>query len=217
MHKKSAFEQPDDQFIAHVNTVLSQCTAHSTEWKLPEDRLTSLNRLVTNATTAYTANKDKATHNLITSANKKAAFSDLKHFLSLFVDFLEGNLSVPDEALAIMGLRPRVHHVSEPMPRPTEAPVIRVIKQHGEMAVYVSRAERGQPTQTATQKHYYGFKIRWRFEGEKQDHTDVSTRLHYTLHFDREDETKRIIIAVAWINPRLEEGPWTEDISEVVG
>jgi hypothetical protein len=36
-------------------------------------------------------------------------------------------------------------------------------------------------------------------------------------NIDREDETKRVLLSAAWVNSRLEEGPWTEDLVEVVG
>jgi hypothetical protein len=218
MERRSSFlEQPDALFIASANTIKDQCTQHVTEWKIEQERLTSLTLLTTNANTAYEANSDLATRNHITVTNKKSAFSNLKQFLSLFIDYLEGNESVPDEALAIMGLRSRQHHAHQPDPRPDEAPAAKVSRQHDEMSVYVFRSEKGQPTKSTTRKNYRGFKIRWRFEDETTYHTEISTRLHYTIHFNREDEGRRVIIAVAWVNPRLEEGPWSEDIVEIVG
>ena len=218
MHNKGgAFDQPDGQFLAHANTVNDQCKTHAVEWKLDPERLASLNLLVTNANTAYAANSDTAARNLITSTNKKIAFGELKHFLSLFVDYLEGTLSVPDEALAVMGLRPRTHKAHEPQSRIEDAPMLKVVKLHDEMTVYVAQTELGHPTQSTKKKKYFGFKLRWRFEDETHYRIELSTRLHFTLHFDREDETKRVIIAAAWINSRLEEGPWSEDITEVVG
>lgn len=110
--QRSSFDQPDGQFLAHANTVNDQCKTHATEWKLDSERLASLNLLITNANAVYAANSDTATHNLVTSTNKKTAFGELRHFLSLFVDYLEGTLSVPDEALAVMGLRARIRHTS---------------------------------------------------------------------------------------------------------
>lgn len=217
MYSSSSFRQPDEEFLLHAQTIVTQCDAHRTEWRLDSDRLDEIDMLTGVAQKAYTANKDKATRNLTTSANKKFAFGELKHALGPFVDYLEGNLSVPDNALAIMGLRPRTHRKHEPLPRPSEPPMLKVVKQHDEMTVYVSRPELGQPTQSTTRKHYHGFKLRWRFEDEKVYHTVTSTRLHHTLYFDHEDETKRVVMAAAWLNPRLEEGPWSEDVVEVVG
>ncbi|MDR2041458.1 MAG: hypothetical protein LBP98_03985 [Tannerella sp.] len=207
----------DAQFIAHANTVNDQCGQHSSEWNLDATRLSTLNTLTVNATHAYTANLDRATRNLITSTNKNTAFGELKHSLSLFVDYLEGNLSVPDSALAAMNLRPRTHHAHQPKGRPEEAPDMAVVKQHDEMTIYVSRKELGHPTQSVTRPKYRGFKLRWKFEGETRYRIEVSSRLHITLHFDREDETKRVILSVAWMNDRLEEGPWLEDVVEIVG
>lgn len=214
---RSNLKLPDEQFIAYANTINDQCTTHSSEWNLDAARLSTLTTLTTNANQAYEANRDKAKRNLITSTNKKTAFGELKHFLSLYVDYLEGNLSVPDDALAIMSLRPRVHQASQPIDRPKEAPDLTIVKQHDEMTAYVSRTELGHPTQSVTQPKYHGFKLRWKFEDETVYRTEVSTRLHYTIHFDRTDETKRVVLAAAWINPRLEEGPWSEDVVEIVG
>jgi hypothetical protein len=213
----SKMKLPDPEFIAFVTTIDDQCTEHSAEWNLDPARTNRLNILVANARTTYEFNIDKVKSNHITSTNKKAAFSELKSFLSLYIDYLEGNLSVPDAALEIMGLRPRVHHAHEPKPRPSEAPVLRVVKQHDEMTAYVSRPEHGHPTQSVTYQSYAGFKLRWRFEGETVYRIEVSTRLHITVHFEREDETKRVEMAAAWINSRMEEGPWSDDTVEVVG
>ena len=116
-----------------------------------------------------------------------------------------------------MGLRPRTHQAHKPQSRIEDAPMLKVVKQHDEMTVYVTQTELGHPTQSTKKKNYFGFKLRWRFEGETYCRTEVSTRLHITLHFNREDETRRVIIAAAWINPRLQEGPWSADITEIVG
>ncbi|MDR0348723.1 MAG: hypothetical protein LBH90_04415, partial [Tannerella sp.] len=62
-----------------------------------------------------------------------------------------------------------------------------------------------------------GFKLRWRFEDETTYHFEISTRLRRTLFFGRENETRRVILSAAWVNPRMEEGPWSEDITEVIG
>jgi hypothetical protein len=217
MQKISSFEQPDAEFLAHAGTVYTQCNDHSADWKVDETRLSTLSVLLDGASSAYRTNLDPATHNRVTSTHKKQAFGELKHFLSLFVDYLEGNLSVPDEALALMQLRPRQRHASAPLPPPGEAPAVSVVKQHDEMTVYVSRREHGQPTQSTTRKAYHGFKLRWRFAGDAHWQTEISTRLHLTLHFDREDAGKSVELLAAWINPRLVEGPWSESVVEVVG
>ncbi|MDR1222656.1 MAG: hypothetical protein LBL07_07255 [Tannerella sp.] len=217
MHRGSTFDRPDAEFIARANTVNDQCTAHATAWHLDAERLAALNALTAKAGAAYAANSDRATRNQITSANKKKAFSDLKHFLSLFVDYLTVNLSVPDEALAVMGLRPRRRPAREPLPRPLEAPVLTAVIRHGQMTLHVARPELGHPQQSTTRKGYFGFKLRWRFEDETRWRHEISTRLSCTLRFEPGEQTKRIVLEAAWINPRLEEGPWSGQITEIVG
>jgi hypothetical protein len=217
MYRISTLRKPDGEFISLANTIYEQCTQHSTEWNIDAERLTTLNTLIDHASTAYTANADRANRNHITSTNKRQAFAELRNFLSPFVDYLEGNLSIPDEALIIMGLRSRRHHSRRPLPPPNEAPVINVVRRHGEITVYAVRAALGHPNEGLKTTNFFGFKIRWRFVDEAQYHIEISTRCKCTIRFDRKDETKRIIIAAAWINPRLEEGPWSEDIEDVLG
>jgi hypothetical protein len=217
MRRKSTLEKPDSQFIALADTIHEQCGAHVAEWKLDPERMARFTVLLAAANTAYAANSDRATRNMISAANKKAAFTELKRFLSLFIDYLIGNLSVPDEALVIMSLRSRTPRFREPLPKPVEAPLVLVDKQHDEMTVSVARAEYGHPTHSATLRNYRGFKLRWRFEDETDCRIELSTRLRFTLRFNRTDETRRVILAAAWVNPRLEEGPWSEDLVEIVG
>jgi hypothetical protein len=44
--------------------------------------------LLTKAHDAYELNMDKTVKNAITSANKKTAFAELKHFMVSFIDYL---------------------------------------------------------------------------------------------------------------------------------
>jgi hypothetical protein len=217
MYRNSTLKKPDKEFISLANTISEQCTQHSTEWKIDAERLTTLNTLNDHASTAYTANADRANRNHITSTKKNKAFAELRNFLSPFVDYLEGNLSISDEALIIMGLRSRRHHSRRPLPPPNEAPVINVVRRHDEITVHAVRAALGHPNAGLKTTNFFGFKIRWHFANETQSHTEISTRSKCTIRFDRNDETKRIIIAAAWINPRLEEGPWSEDIEIALG
>jgi hypothetical protein len=83
--------------------------------------------------------------------------------------------------------------------------------------VYVARPEHDQPTSGIAPHQYHSFMVRYKFEGDADYKTVVSTRLHHTLFFGRDDEGKRVTLSAAWVNPRLEPGPWSDDISEVIG
>jgi hypothetical protein len=216
MHRSSTLQKPDAECLAQANTINEQCHAHL-EWNIDPQRQSAFDTLLSNANNSYRLNLDKATKNAITAANKKVDFGELKHFLGPFIDYLEVNTNVPDAALQFMGLRSREHHAHQPLPRPTDPPVISVRKLHDELTVYAAQPEHDQPTAGVAPKHYHGFIIRTRHEGEDTYQTVVSNRLHHTLFFERADEGKRIFISAAWVNPRLEPGPWCEEIGEIIG
>ncbi|MDR2449142.1 MAG: hypothetical protein LBD52_04205 [Prevotellaceae bacterium] len=214
---RSTLNRPDAEFLAKANNINEQCHLHGPEWDIEPPRLTQFNTLLAAANTAYEANNHESTKNAITSAHKKSTFGELKHFMGPFIDYLEVNTNVPDEALAFMGLRSREHHVHQPLPRPTEAPVISVRRQHDEITVYAARPEQDHPTAGVAPAHYHGFALRYRVDGEERYETVMSSRLHHTLFFERADEGKRILLSAAWVNPRLETGPWCVETSEVIG
>ncbi|MDR0614509.1 MAG: hypothetical protein LBF82_00850 [Lactobacillales bacterium] len=215
---QGTLNKPDAEVLAHANTIDSQCHQHEPDWNIDTNRLATFDTVLFNANTAYQANSDKATKNAITVANKNAAFGELKHNMGTFINYLELNTQVPDAALEAMGLRPRQHHAHLPLPRPAEQLVLSVKKQHDEITVYAARPEQDQPTAGVGPAHYHGFALRYRVEGENEvEKTVISTRLHHTLFFERTDEGKRVFLSAAWVNPRLEEGPWSGEISEIIG
>jgi hypothetical protein len=214
---KSTLQQPDAQFLAHVNNINEECHTHQSEWQEDPDDLTTFDGLLANANTAYEANNKPSTKNATTAAMKKAAFGELKQFMGPFINSLIGNHRVPDAALEFMGLRPRHPHFHQPLPRPTDTPVISVKKLHDEITVYAAQPEHDQPTASVAPKDHYGFILRYKKESDADYKTVVSTRLHHTLFFEREDEGKRVFLAAAWVNHRMEEGPWSNEISEIIG
>jgi hypothetical protein len=217
MAQRSTLKLPDKEFVAFANDFYTQVDDHQVSWLLNADRVKKLETLTRLATNAYNANLSPSTRNHLTSVEKKQTFAELKHFLSLFIDALEGNEEVTDENLADMHLRPRVQPVHKPLPVPTETPLLQTSQQHDEITVYVTRSEQGQPAKGVQLKPYHGFKLRWKFEDEEEWHTELTTRLHQTLFFEAADERRKVSIAAAWINPRLKEGPWTLPVSMVVG
>jgi hypothetical protein len=109
------------------------------------------------------------------------------------------------------------HHAHEPLPRPTFAPSIYTVAgQHFTVTVYVEIPQHGHPSSYLTQHGLHGFVLRYRKEGESEWREVHSTRLHVTLTFEEADQTKFLTLAAAWINPRLEHGPWSEEIKVLI-
>jgi hypothetical protein len=215
-HEHGTLKRPDAQFLAQANSINGQCHQHAAEWDIETSRISLFDMVLAN--TNYAANSDKATKNAITVANKNAALGELKHHLATFINYLELNLQVPDAALEAMGLRPRHHHAHLPLPRPADRLVLTTRKQHDEITVYAARPEQDHPTDGVGPVNYHGFALRYRLEGEGEvEKTVISTRLHHTLFFERTDEGKRVFFSGAWVNPRFEEGPWSGEISEIIG
>jgi hypothetical protein len=213
---KSSLQKPDPQFLAHVKTINTECNEHKTEYGLDGEILKTFDDDLAAAETAYAANSDYSKKNVTTSEHKKATFAELKNFLGVFINALEGNLKVPDEALARMELRPRHQSGHHPLPPPVEQLVISLLAQSDEIIVYAAKPEHDQPTATVAPANHFGFILRYKKEGDADYKTVVSSRLHHTLYFEREDEGKRVFLSAAWVNHRMEPGPWCKEISQVI-
>ena len=216
MNKKRYMPIGDTNFISWAKNISARSKANETGWKLNSTQVTKLIDLMDHAEAAWEANRNPETANRRTSAEKKQAFSELKRFLSLFTDSFYVNEAITDADIEAMGLRPRHTHVSLPKPAPDEAPeVTAVVGQHHDVTVYVSKAQHGEPVRSLNTK-YYGFIIRYRKDGEEGRQQQMSTRLHTTLYFEPEDEGKRLHFSVAWLNARLQNGPWSDEISTLI-
>jgi hypothetical protein len=216
MRQASIYNQADRKFLAFAGDIYELCNEHAASWLVDKVRLEKLKVLYDSAYEAYQANMNRSMRNHITSVAKNATLGELKRFTSLFTNYLVGNETVPDEALATMKLRPRRRVVRYPLPAPTEAPVMSIRIQYGEITVYATRNEHGQPTQGVQHRPFHGFKVRWKFKDEEVWRMEVSTRLRHTLRFDEKDRGRFLTLAIAWINPRIQEGPWSSAITQVV-
>jgi hypothetical protein len=213
----STLQKPDAQFLAFANGMNNQCHQNMTAWEITQHQMDIFDLRLANANASYAANNDPNTKNATTAANKKADFGELKNFLGMFINSVEGNDAVPDAALEHMGLRPRHQHVHQPLPRPTTSPVISVVKLHNEITVYAAQPEHDHPTASVAPVHYNGFLLHYKVEGQEGFREVTSTRLHHTLFFEPEEEGKRILLKAAWVNHRMETGPWSNEISEIIG
>jgi hypothetical protein len=207
----------DGEFIAWTANIYEECAKHATEWVLSMPLLTQFGTLYEIANSTYLVNSNKEHRNKATATAKDAAFLALKQFLTSFVNLLEGNLSVPDEAIDAMGLRPRHKHANQPIPVPTETPVLTaVVGQHHDIVVYISTLQHGHPTAHLRNGIFAGFILKYKVEGEEQWQTVISTKLHHTLIFSENEEGKHILLQAAWVNPRIQNGPWSEEVQELI-
>jgi hypothetical protein len=207
----------DGEFVAWAKTIFYDCHENAEEWEIAPEVIAQFSDLVDLADEAFQVNSDKERRNKASVSAKDAAFLNLKQFLHAFVNTLEGNLAVPDEAITAMGLRPRHPHAHQPIPVPDEAPVLTaIVGQHHDVTTYVSTLQHGHPTEFLTNGKYAGFILKYLVDGETQWQTVVSTRLHYTLIFTDAEEGKHIRLQAAWVNPRIQNGPWSEEVRELI-
>ncbi|MDR3350342.1 MAG: hypothetical protein LBN98_01675 [Prevotellaceae bacterium] len=214
-HSQGSFRKPDAEFLSWAATINTSCHEHP-EWGIDISRVYNFDYLLSNAKSTYEANSNRATRNSTTAQYKNAAFGELKHFLGLFINTLEGDTNVPDAALAFMGLRPRTHKGYQPLDVPKETPGMKLERVHDELTVYVSQPAKDHQKETVAPIRYHGFALRYKKEDDPAYQTIISTRLHHTLFFSQEDEKKRIFLSAAWVNPRLQTGPWCEEVSVVM-
>jgi hypothetical protein len=217
MAQTGSSRMPDEEFLAYAKNINEQAKKMGTDWFIDDKRLSPLTGLLENAQKAYNENSNPMTRNRATAIKKNETFGELKHFLSLFINYVESTDTVPDWGLELMRLRPRSHPGYHPLPVPAEAPIMVIKQQHDEIIVYVTRIELGEPAADVQLKPYHGFMLKWKFEEEEDWNIEISTRLHYTLFFDTKDEARRVVLAAAWVNPRLQPGPWTDFVTKVIG
>jgi hypothetical protein len=207
----------DSEFIPMVRNLSDQCSLHQADWNLEAAPVTQLNQLVHDAEAAYRANLNPETANHLTATTKKVSFAVLRAFLSTFVNVLVANKLISDADIEAMGLPSREHHFHQPLPVPGEAPEVSVmVGQHHDVTLYVAIPQHGQPSEFLTKKGFHGFVVRYRKSDETEWHEEHSTRLHLTLLFDSGDEGKHLVVTVAWINPRIQHGPWSDEITVLI-
>ena len=207
----------DAEFIAWAQSLATRCTECQTEWGLDPASVQKLNTLTHDATTAYEKNCDISTCNRVTQVGKNTAFAALRLFLRQFVLVLRSNETIGEDELEALGLPPRRRHARLPLPAPAEAPEVYITSSCGRhMRINVRIPEHGRPTKSRTRKAYHGFVARYRKEGDSEWRDEYTTRLHTDLYFADEDIGMRLVVMAAWINPRLQHGPWSSEIHALV-
>ncbi|MDR0338425.1 MAG: hypothetical protein LBI18_15230 [Planctomycetaceae bacterium] len=216
-HQRGYMPKKDSDFIAWASTIYNDCAQSATQWQINPNSIQLFESLLNEAKNAFEHNSNKELKNKATVVLKNATFVALKHFLSAFVNTLEGNLNVPDEAITAMSLRPRHPHARQPLPVPNDAPMLTaVVGQHHDVTVYVRSLLHGHPTEQLNNRKYAGFLLKYKLDPNEQWQFLVSTKLHHNLLFNNEDKGKNLHLQAAWVNPRMQNGPWSEELEELV-
>jgi hypothetical protein len=216
-HYKAYMPIKDADFLAWAKTIHKYCYDNMAVWQLDGEPLERFRTLLNTAEEKYQKNTDKSTKNRESVLEKKAAFAALKTFLQLYTNLLEGNEHIPDQSIEEMGLRPRHRSKHQPNPAPTESPILSVTtRHHYEVDTYASTFQSGHPSEFLSDKKYGGYMLRYKLEGDTDWKTVISTKLHYTLFFTEAEVGKRIILQAAWVNTRMQHGPWSDEISGLI-
>lgn len=217
MPRKTTQPVTDAGFIAWAGTVFAHCVKHATEWGLPTATLTDIGSKRADAEAAYAANQDIAGKSRATVAAKNETFRILREAMRLFTPTLVVNMKISNDELEQMGLPTRIHHYHGPLPVPSHTPNVDVHSgEHHVVDVYVSNPQLGQSTTYLKDHEEYGFILRHKLDDEDVWHEKNYTRLHVRLTFEDKDVRKNLSLQVAWINPRLEHGPWSDMITVII-
>jgi hypothetical protein len=217
MPRKTTQPRTDAEFVDWAKMVTSHCTTNLSAWGISQAFITDLGGKVGSAIDAYTKNSDPSTKNRTTVATKNETFRILRETMSVVVPALVSNTKISNDELAQMGLPTRIHHYHGPLPVPANAPNVEVHSgEHHVVDVYVSNPQLGQVTSYLKDPEDYGFVMRYKLEDEETWHEKNYTKLHTRLIFEDKDVKKNLSIMVAWINPRLEHGPWSDTITVIV-
>lgn len=207
----------EEEFVAWARSLASSCTERQTEWGLDPATVQKLNTLTHDAGEAYEHNRNTEYCNRASRVHKDACIAALRQFLRFFIPTLRANEAVEESDLKALGLPSRKRHARQPLPEPREVPEVYVTKSNRQyMKVHVRIPQHGHPTQSRTRKAYHGFTVRYRKEDETGWHDEYTTRLHLNLVFGDEDRGKRLLLMAAWINPRLQRGPWSTEMNVII-
>jgi hypothetical protein len=196
----------------------ARANSASEKWNLDQQRLADLKAANDRLEAALKANDQPESKNHFTVIAKDEAVSALKVILRGFINYLIGKTDrITDENLKQMGIPPRHHVKHEPLPPPAEAPVVVVHTGHNHDAdLYFFDNQAGHPTKYLADPNYYAVFLRHRFKGEGEWQQKTVTRKHLTLHFGEAAAGKELEVSAAWLNPKLEPGPWSDVESAII-
>jgi hypothetical protein len=218
-HQTGNTPRKDGEFLTFASRIEQQSRANISpdKWNITPGLIDQLSTDLSKAQTTYNLNVNPNLRNHETAAYKQEAFLTLRRYLSTFINYLEGNTRVPDDALHALGLRPRHPSAHQPIPAPTEAPVLTLLTgQHHDIDIYLYDNQAGHPTEFLTNPNHHAVLLQYRFKGETDWQQKNLTKKSDTLIFNDDAEGKYLQVRAAWLNPRLQQGPWSDTDEKLI-
>jgi hypothetical protein len=196
----------------------AQANQKPDQWDLDARRILALKAANDHLELALQANDAKETKNHFTVVAKDEAVSALLVVLRGFINYLIGKTDkITDEILKQLDIPPRHHIKHEPLPPPVEAPIISLVTgQHHDVDIYLYNNQAGHPTTYLADPNHYGVLLQYKFEDAADWQQAILTRKHHTLIFDDAAEGKYLLARAAWLNPRLQQGPWSDTDKKLI-
>ena len=202
------------EYLAFTRNIHEQIALNLTIWKVDQTLANDFFSKDDAAQAADLINSNSEFSCRHTAKIAQYTMADLKSFMGPFTNALLGNLNIPDEEIEALGLRPRHPGKHEPIPQPREDVMVGLVTgHHHDVDAYFSTLQHGQPTKHITDhRKHHGFILRYKVDGDTEWRFLISIRKHRTLVFNDADEGKYLHAQAAWLNPRLEAGPWSEEV-----
>jgi hypothetical protein len=204
----------DRELVPYAREIESQCRMNLAPglWNIDVAALDRLAALVAGAESALEANAARETKNHFTVVHQQEACRALHRELGVFINYLLGNPRVPDFQINAMGIRPRHRTARSPLPPPREAPVLSVFTGRPRMAtLFLSDNQAGHPTEFLTSSPRRAAHVQYRLAGAAEWENLHLTRKRHILELGQEASGRYLQVRAAWLNPRLQAGPWCDE------
>ena len=216
-------------FIAYAKSYVEYLGSHLNAWRVPREAIFEpLQKTYQDAQATWDIHSNPISRNRESTRKKDETFSICRTAIALNHDYLRGNPHVPDEALAILGIRPRHPGDHEDITSPSESPVLNVERKGFFLFDAITKSpEEGQKRQTIRDRRInHGVTMRMAYipvlEPIPDDDTKVAwqTPVKVTrtrIEINASGQTgMRLLVQTAWHNTRLQDGPWSEIFNIIV-
>ena len=212
-------------YLEYVGNILETVRPNMTAWEISTTRFKRVENPYLNTVKSYDKNAAKATRGDKSAIDLHDDMKKLRPIVAVFVIFLRGNTNIPDDMLAVMNIPPRLRTYHQAQPAPDDDAVFEVRRvAHLLYQILMQSLAAGHPRQTMTdRRRHYGYRFEYIIIDHAAPIPDIETitnwefleftKLRNNITFPQAAEGKRLIGRAAWINNRLQPGPWSEPVN----